>query len=102
MSSLEILLRADSDAPVARIHWRPLGQAKIAVGEVISGLADWADSIIAFLINLPLVAVWLVSIVILVLVAFRILRFLWRRFGPKTSWRIPWRRAPAREDAPAS
>ena len=27
---------------------------------------------------------------------------LWRRFGPKTSWRIPWRRAPAREDAPAS
>jgi hypothetical protein len=102
MSSLEILLRADSDATVARIHWRPLGQAKIAVGEVISGLADWADSIIAFLINLPLVAVWLVSIVILVLVAFRILRFLWRRFGPKTSWRIPWRRAPAREDAPAS
>jgi len=101
MSSLEILLRADSDATVAGIHWRPFRQARIAVGEMISGLADWADSVVAFLINLPLIAVWLVSIVILVLVAVRILRFLWRKLGPKTGWRIPWRRSAA-PDAPAS
>ena len=36
MSSLEISLRADSDAAVAGIHWRPLHQAEIAVGEMIS------------------------------------------------------------------
>jgi hypothetical protein len=102
MSSLEISLRADSDATVAGFHWRPLRQAKIAVGEMVSGLAEWADSVIAFLINLPLIGVWLLSIVILVLVALRILRFLWRRFGPKTSWRWPWRRGPARDEAPAS
>lgn len=95
MSSLEISLRADSDATVAGIHWRPLGQARIAAGEMISGLADWADSVIAFLINLPLIAVWLVSIATLMLVAIRVLRFLWRKFGPKTSWRIPWRRSAA-------
>ena len=101
MSALEISLRADSDVAVAGIHWRPLRQAKIAVEEMISGLADWADSVVAFLINLPLIAVWLVSIVILVLVAVRILRFLWRKLGPKTGWRIPWRRSAA-PDAPAS
>jgi len=100
MSSLEISLRAESDATVAGFHWRPLRQAKIAVGEMESGLADWADSVIAFFINLPLIAVWLVSIVILVLVAIRILRFLWRRFGPKTTWRIPWRRSAPPKDAP--
>jgi hypothetical protein len=68
MSSLEISLRAESDAAVAGIHWRPLRQVKIAVGEMLSGLADWADSVIAFLINLPLIGVWLLSVVILVLV----------------------------------
>ena len=102
LSSLEISLRADSDATVAGFHWRPLRQAHVALGEMISGLADWADSVLAFLINLPLIAVWLVSVVLLVLVAVRILAFLWRKFGPKTGWRIPWLRARARDDAPAS
>lgn len=102
MSSLEISLRADSDATVAGLHWRPLRQAKIAVGEMLSGLTDWVDSVIAFLINLPLIGAWLVSIVILLLVAVRILRFLWRRFGPKTTWRFPWRRSAPGKDAPVS
>jgi len=92
MSTLEISLRAEADATVAGIHWRPLRQAKLAVSEMVSGLADWVDSVIAFFINLPLIAAWLFSIVILVLVAVRLLRFLWRRFGPKTSWRLPWKR----------
>ena len=102
MSSLEISLRADADTAVAGIHWRPLRQAKIAVGEMLSGMTDWADSVIAFLINLPLIAVWLLSIVILVLAAVRIVRWLWRKFGPKTDWRMPWRRSPARHDKAAS
>lgn len=101
MSSLEIALHADSDAAVAGIHWRPLRQAKIAMAEMVSGLADWADAVIAFLINLPLIGVWLLSIVVLVLLAVRILRFLWRRFGPKTTWRMPWRRSTPRDEAPA-
>ena len=102
LSSLEISLRADSGAKVAGIHWQPLRQAHVAVGEMISGLADWADSVLAFLINLPVIAVWLVSVVLLVVVAVRILAFLWRKFGPKTGWRIPWGNSPARDDAPAS
>jgi hypothetical protein len=92
MSTLEVALRAEADAAVAGIHWKPLRQAKIAASEMISGLADWADSVVAFFINLPLIAVWLVSVVAVVVVAVRLLRFLWRRFGPKTSWRLPWKR----------
>jgi hypothetical protein len=102
MSSLEISLRAEADAAVAGFHWRPLRLAKIAGGEMVSGLADWADSVIAFFINLPLIGVWLVSIIILVLVAVRILGFLWRKFGPKTSWRLPWRRPSPPKDAAAA
>lgn len=97
MSSLEISLRAEADAAVAGIHWRPLRQAKIAVSEMVSGLADWVDSVIAFFINLPLIAVWLLSVVVLLVVCSSVVRFLWRRFGPKTSWR-PWRRSTPRPE----
>jgi len=93
MSTLEISLRTEAETTIAGIHWRPLRQAKIAVGEMLSGLADWADSVIAFIVNLPLILVWLVSIVVLLMVAVRIIVFLWRRLGPKMSWRWPWRPA---------
>lgn len=92
MSTLEISLRAEADAAVAGIHWRPLRQAKIALSEMVSGLADWVDSVVAFFINLPLIAVWFLSVVALIVVALRGLRFLWRRFGPRKSWRLPWKR----------
>ena len=91
MSTLEISLRSEADAAVAGIHWRPLRQAKIAASEMVSGLGDWADSVVAFFINLPLIAVWFLSVVALIIVALRVLRFLWQRFGPKRGWRLPWK-----------
>jgi hypothetical protein len=66
---------------------------------MISGLADWVDSVIAFFINLPLIAVWLVSLLALVIVAVRLLCFLWSKLGPKTPWRFPWLRARSTEQA---
>ena len=99
MSSLEISLRGDTGSTVLGVHWRPLRQAKVALGEMISGLADWADSVIAFLINLPLIVVWLVSVLALVVIAVRVLRFGWRKLGPKTRWRLPWLRSRASDQA---
>jgi hypothetical protein len=93
LSTLGISLHAEADETVAGIHWRPLRQAKVAVNEMVSGLADWVDSVVAFFINLPLIAVWLFSVVFLVVVAVRLVRFLWRRFGPKTTWSF-FRRGP--------
>jgi hypothetical protein len=92
LSTLEISLHAEADETVAGFHWRPLRQAKVAMNEMVAGLADWVDSVIAFFINLPLIAVWFLSIVALIVVAVRLLRFLWRRFGPK-GWRLPWKRS---------
>ena len=99
MSSLEISLRGEAGATVLGIRWRPLPQAKVALGEMISGLADWADSVIAFLINLPLIVVWLVSVLALVVIAMRVLRFGWLKLGPKTRWRLPWLRSRASDQA---
>jgi uncharacterized protein DUF4349 len=99
MCTLEISLRGEAYATVLGIHWRPLRQAKVALGEMISGLADWADSVVAFLINVPLIVVWLVSVLALVVIAIRVLRFCWRKLGPKTGWRLPWLRSRARDQA---
>jgi len=92
MSSLLISLQTEAEATVLGTRWRPLRQAKIALREMISGLADWADSVIALFINLPLILVWVVSVLALVVVAVRILRFCWRKLGPKKTWTLPWRR----------
>lgn len=92
MSTLEISLHAEADAEVAGIHWRPLRQAKVALSEMLSGLADWANSVIAFIINLPLILVWLFSILVLLVIAVRIIVFAWKRLVPKINWRWPWRR----------
>jgi len=99
MCSVEISLRGEADTTVLGIHWRPLRQAKVALSEMISGLADWADSVIAFLINLPLIVVWLISVLALVVIAIRVLRFCWRKLGPKTGWRLPWPRSRASNQA---
>ncbi len=93
MSYLEISLRGEAGTTVLGIHWRPLRQAKIALSDMISGLADWADSVIAFFINLPLIVIWLVSVLALVAIAIRVLRFCWQKLGPKTAWRLPWLRS---------
>ncbi len=90
MSSLEITLQGEAGTTVLGFQWRPLRQAKVALGEMISGLADWADSVIAFFINLPLIIVWVITVVALVAVAVRVLRFCWRKLGPKITWRLPW------------
>jgi hypothetical protein len=92
LSSLEISLHSEADATVAGIHWRPLVQAKIATNDMLSGLTDWVDSVVAFIIYLPLIIVWLVSIVVLLVITVRVIRFLWRKLGPKINWRLPWKR----------
>lgn len=98
MSSLEVTLRSEADATVAGIRWRPLRQAKIAVSDMLSGLADWADSVVAFFIYLPLILLWIFSVLVLLVIAWRLLKFLWRRFGPKVNWRLPWPRSKAQAE----
>ena len=89
MSALEISVQTEAGSTVLGVKWHPFRQAKIALGEMISGLADWADAVIAFFINLPLIIVWAASVMALLFVALRVLVFSWKKLGPKTNWRWP-------------
>lgn len=92
MSRLDISLHAEAEATVMGLHWKPLRQAKAAVIDMLQGLADWMDYVIAFIINLPLILVWCVSIVVLVAVAWKVVRFVWRKLFPNASIIPSWLR----------
>jgi Domain of unknown function (DUF4349) len=82
-----ISLRAESDAQVFGLNWRPLYQLKIAAREGLDGLADYAASMTAFAFYLPAVLLWLFTILAGAAVGWRILRWAGRAFfgfAPKT------------------
>jgi hypothetical protein len=85
MSSVDVSLMQESDAQVAGIHWRPLYNAKLSAREMLSGMADWADFLVALLLRIPLILVWLVTIVVIGALAWKSVRWLWRRFFPNAN-----------------
>ena len=73
--AINITLRAEADAQVFGLHWRPLYQLKIAAREGLDGLADYAASMTAFVFYLPTVLLWLFTILAGAAVGWRIVRW---------------------------
>jgi hypothetical protein len=73
--AISITLRAEADAQVFGLNWRPLYQLKIAAREGLDGLADYAASMTAFVFYLPTALLWLFTILGGAAVAWRILRW---------------------------
>jgi hypothetical protein len=83
--AINVTLRAEADAQVFGLHWRPLYQLKIAAREGLEGLGDYAASMTTFVFYLPTIFLWLLTILAGAAIAWRILRwaaramFGWRR-----------------------
>lgn len=73
--AINITLRAEADAQVFGLNWRPLYQLKIAAREGLDGLADYTASITAFVFYLPTVLLWLFTILAGAAIGWRILRW---------------------------
>jgi len=73
--ALTISLRAEEEAQVFGLHWRPLYQLKFAAKQGLDGLGDYAASMASFLFYLPAVLLWLATILIGAAVGWRILRW---------------------------
>jgi len=80
MSQVNIALTQESEAQVLGIHWRPLYGAKIAVHELLGGLGDWVDWVVAALVKLPLIVLWVLTVGGSLWVVWRIGRSVWLRF----------------------
>jgi hypothetical protein len=79
MSAVQIQLIEEPQATEAA-RWRPIYNAKNSVSAMLAGLGEWVDWVVAFVIDLPVMIVWSVSIGGLALCAWRMLRWVWLRF----------------------
>jgi len=80
MSTINVTLSADSDVEVFGIRWRPLIVAKRSLKNMFSGLADYIDAMIAFIFILPVIIIWIATIIIVLIIIFKLLRWLYHRF----------------------
>ena len=83
---INITLRAESDAQVFGLHWRPLYQLKIAAREGVEGLGNYVSSMTALLFYVPTILLWLFTILAGAAIGWRILRWgarVFFGFSPK-------------------
>jgi hypothetical protein len=82
MSLLSINVTAMADAQVFGIRWRPLYKAKLSLRDAVSAMADYGDSMLALIVNLPVVVIWGFTIVALLKVGWIALRPIVLLFFP--------------------
>jgi hypothetical protein len=87
MSLLTTNISAVAQAQVFGVHWRPLYEAKLSLRGALVGMADYADSMVALFLNLPVVVIWSFTIVALLKVGWMVLRRIVLMFFPGlTTW----------------
>jgi hypothetical protein len=75
---MTISLRAETEARVFGLNWRPLYQIKTAFRDGLEGLASYAATMTEFVFFLPTVMLWLATILAGAALGWRILRWLGR------------------------
>lgn len=80
LASITVQLTAEKDVQVWGLHWRPLIVIKQALRDLISGVAGYVDGIIRLVFLLPVIALWLVTILAGAWIVWRIGRALIGRF----------------------
>jgi hypothetical protein len=87
VSLLTINIHAEEQAQVFGMHWRPLYEAKVSLRGALGGMSDYADDMVALFLNLPVVAIWVLTIVALIKIGWMVLRSVVRVFFPgPTIW----------------
>ena len=70
MSLLTTTITATAEARVFGLRWRPLYKAKLSLRGALSGMADYGDSMVELFLNLPVIAIWTVTVLALLKVGW--------------------------------
>ena len=73
--AINVMMRAEADAQVFGLHWRPLYQLKSAAREGLEGVGTYVASMIFFAFYVPTIVLWLFSILAIAAIVWRILRW---------------------------
>lgn len=83
MSTISVSITAEADVTVFGIRWKPLTVVKQAVRDLLNGLVKYVNTIVGFVIQLPLILLWLLTFGLGVWVLWRIVRKVWRYIAPR-------------------
>jgi hypothetical protein len=85
--AITVSLRAEAEAQVFGLRWRPLYQMKLALRDGLDAVAGYAGAMTSIVFYLPAVLLWMVSIVVGGAVGWRVVRWGGRVFfaWPKQS-----------------
>ena len=78
--AIAISLRTEAETQVFGLNWRPLYQLKLALRGGLDSVGDYASAMMAFLFYLPAVLLWVGTIVGGVAAAWKLLRWVGRRW----------------------
>jgi len=78
--ALTISLRSEAEAQVFGLNWRPAYQLKLALRDGLQSLATYATAMMAILFYLPVMLLWVGTIIIAALGGWRLMRWVGRRW----------------------
>ncbi|HXZ27695.1 MAG TPA: DUF4349 domain-containing protein [Terriglobales bacterium] len=81
MALLEVTLSTEAVVRPADVRWHPRAQVRAAFWDAADDLSAYADFMIAVLFRLPVFLLWAATALAFALAAWRLLRWLWKRFS---------------------
>ena len=83
MSTIRITLTADADVKVFGLRWRPLIVIKQSLRSMLDGLTSYVDAMIKFIFQLPVIILWLATIIVILLVVLKLFRWFYHKIFKK-------------------
>ncbi|MCH7604835.1 DUF4349 domain-containing protein [Patescibacteria group bacterium] len=80
MSTITVSMTAEADIEVFGIQWRPLFILKQAFRDMLGGLTGYINAMIRFAFQLPVLLLWLATILVVLGIGWRVVQRIWQRF----------------------
>ena len=82
MSTITASLTSEADIEIFGIRWRPLFIIKQSVRNLLTGITGYVNAMIAFLFRLPVIALWIATVLGILWVLWKLALWLRGRFFP--------------------
>ena len=79
MSTLDVSVRTDALPAPSWIRWQPVAHARASLRDALENLAGYVDFMVTVLMEVPVVLLWVLTIVAAVSVGWRLCRWTWRK-----------------------
>lgn len=78
--AISVSLRPDADIQVFGLHWRALYRAKLSFRNAVDALGDYSATMFEVILRVPVIALWLITLVAFAAIGWRLLRWAARIF----------------------